>query len=295
MKIHRYLLTACSPLLAAGFLLTGCSKEKATALKTAAEQANAYAVSALASTRSLMSQSAAQPGQSREEKVREAAKLLEEYQDEFTPKALATATADLVVNAGVPDQLDGFYEPLRHKSQLFSAMFRSLPEGNYFAAKAVKRAEAHAIQLAAEYMHFAQSLRTAGAAIHFTGRRAAIVSDLNRARKLTDADARHALIERAAADFYALRDDEQKARDTAITQCLQAAEAFKACAELIRDFDKISVSDALHITRDLLATATDISGNRADLTQLLDRYQSTENTLRNDAYWKPLLELPLNP
>jgi hypothetical protein len=295
MKVHRYLLTACSPLLAAGFLLTGCSKEKATALKTAAEQANAYAVSALASTRSLMSQSVAQPDQSREEKIREAAKLLEEYQDEFTSNALATATADLVANAGVPNQLDGFYEPLQRKSQLFSAMFRSLPEGSYFAAKAVKRAEAHAIQLAAEYMHFAQTLGTAGQKIHFAGRRAAIVSDLNRARQLSDANARRALIERAAADLFRLGDDEQKARDTAITQCLQAAEAFKTCAELIRDFDKTSVSDALHITRNLLATATDISGNRADLAKLLERYQSAENAIRADAYWKPLLEFPLNP
>lgn len=275
-------------------LSLGCSKEKATALKGAAEQARSYAVSALGSTRDLIRQTVAMPSISRDQQVSELAGALAQLPAaDLTPEVLRNAMTEGEIGAGANSAIDKEFAELQSKYLLFASMFRSLPQGNYLAGDAVSRAEAHAIRLSTEFMNFAQTVGRNP--VIFTGRQTLLLEQISRAKSLKDQAARDELLQRCARDAFQLRADELKARETAVTQCLQAAEAFKTCAELIRNYEKTSLSDILTITKDLLSTANDISGQNPDLTKLLDHYQQTEQSIRSDPYWQSVLSRPLNP
>jgi hypothetical protein len=277
--------------LVAACALLGCSKEKATALKTVAEAARTRSTAALRATQTLLERSVAMPSEAREKR---AAALAGQLATATTINAelLDQAMTAVEVDRSALKHIEGEFEPLFLKTRAFGAMFRSLPEGSYFSADAVKKAEAHAIQLSVEYMHFAKTLHAMDAL--FAGERTLLLESLQRAKTLPT-EARGELLRKYAADALALREAELQAKQAAIGECLLAAEAFRATAELIRGYSKLSAGDMLTMTRELLATANDISGQQADVARLVERYGAVEKSIRDDAQWSAALSLILNP
>ena len=290
MKCNLTLRRALA-LLIALLALAGCSKEKALALKTAAEAARTQAITALGSARDLIGRSIALPSETQEQRIKKAAA------DFADPRELNSAALDLVmteaeVGDGARRVLTVEFSQLERKYLSFAAMFRSLPEGSYLSAEAVQKAEAHAIQLAAEFMKFAQNVgRLPGV---FNGERTALIEAVNRAKKLTP-PARDELLRSHAATALQLRQNERAAKAAAIVECLRAAEAFRTTAELIRGYSKLSAGDMLTSVREFLSLANDISGQQVDVSALLERYSAVETSIRADPHWKPILDLELKP
>lgn len=277
--------------LIALFALAGCSKEKATALKAAAEAARMQAITALTSARDLMGRSIALPSETQEQLIKKAAL------DFAGPGELKIEALNEVMTGaevGVPAQniLYGEFNRLERKYLSFAAMFRSLPEGSYLSAEAVKKAEAHAIQLAAEFMKFAQNVGKLPGA--FNGERTALVEAVNRAKRLTP-QARAELLPSYASAALQLRQKERAAKATAVAECLRAAEAFRTTAELIRGYSRLTAGDMLTSVHELLSLANDISGKQADVAGLLEYYNGVEASIRADPYWKAVLDVELKP
>ena len=280
--------------LAVGLVLTvlaGCSKEKAVALKTAAEAARTQAITALTSARTLIEHSIELPNEAQEQLVKKAAADFAAPGD-LTSEALNEVMTGNEVGERTRLVLASEFGQLERKYQGFAAMFRSLPEGSYLAADAVKQAEAHAIHLAADFMKFAQNVgRLPGV---FTGERVLLVEAVNRAKKLP-APARDELLRTHAGAALQLRARERAAKTAAVVACLRAAEAFRTTAELIRGYGKLTAGDMLATVHELLSLANDISGQQADVAGLLDRYAAVETSIRADPYWKAALDVELKP
>jgi hypothetical protein len=290
MKIHLPSRRALALLLVV-LTLAGCSKEKALALKTAAEAARTQAIAALTGARELIGRSIAMPAETQEQRI---SKLAADFADatNLNSEALNLVMTEAEVGDGARRILDTEFGQLERKYAAFAAMFRSLPEGSYLSAEAVKKAEAHAIQLAAEFMKFAQNVGQLPGV--FTGERTALIEAVNRAKKLAP-PARDEMLRSHAAAALQLRQNERAAKAAAIVACLRAAEAFRTTAELIRGYGKLSAGDMLTSVREVLSLANDISGQQADVAGLLARYGEVETGIRADPYWRPLLNLELKP
>ncbi len=269
--------------------ISGCSKEKAEAIKLAAGQFRAEAVSALDNVENLFKQGASNPVESSEERLKDITNSLSGTGN-ITSKKL-----DFLLNEGNIGQesvnaIDKEFEELKARYYLFEGMFRSLPAGSYFAKDAVKKAEKHAINMTLEFIKFADTLQSWP--VQFTGRRILLIEKIAKGKAIQDANLRALHLELSAQDILTLEKDEKTAKEKAILQCLKASEAGKLVAELIRKYEKLNVSDILDMTKDTLGFVSEISDG--DLDSLMEEFNSVETSITGDKYWSKVLDVNLN-
>ena len=127
----------------------------------------------------------------------------------------------------------------------------------------------------------------------FTGRRVLLLEKISKYKSIADDSLRHSYLRIAAQEIIELRNEENLAREEAITQCFRAVEAGKLISDLIRNYSKMSVQDLLTTTRNTLDYISNISPEWKDISTIKNRLDSTENTIQNDPYWKNLLNLEI--
>ncbi len=269
--------------------ISGCSKDKAEAIKVAAGQFRAEAVSALDQIENLFKQSVSMPVESSEKRIKDIIKLLDETEN-ITAKEIDFLLSEGRIGQEPSNIIDKEFEGLKGRYYLFEGMFRSLPAGSYFAKDAVKKSEKHAINLTLEFIKFAEKLQNWP--VQFTGRRVLILEKIAQGKKIQDVNLRELNLKLSAQDILELEKDETKAKKEAVLQCLKASEAGKLVAELIRDYEKLSVGDILAMTKDTLGFVSEISGG--DLDSLMEKYKSVETTIKKDPYWSTLLDANIN-
>jgi len=128
--------------------IAGCTKEKAEAVKNAAEQFRLESKAALAQISNLAKQDVALPAMTNEEEVK---RLAAAATTVATPADLASfvdSKTDVkrrfdAMTAAVDQDLRDMEEVY----DLFASMYRSLPKGHFFAKGAVKQSKVYAIKL----------------------------------------------------------------------------------------------------------------------------------------------------
>ena len=269
-------------------LTFGCTKEKAEAIKIAAENFRMEAVSAIKKVNSLFIQSVSLPSESADAETKRIATDLEK-EEVIDAKKIGFLLQEKSTGQRSADKINQEFEGIELRYYQFEGMFRSLPQGSYFAQDAVKKAEKHAIQLTLELMNFGGKLKDYP--VQFTGRRVSIQERVQEAKQIKDLDARRGLLMLAAGDLLKLRNEEEAAKQEAITQCLKAAESGRLLTHLIRNYDTMNVEDMLNSVRNTLGLITEISGGQKDLVSLLETYKAAESQIRKDPYWKEVLSL----
>jgi hypothetical protein len=272
-----------------------CTKEKAEAIKGGAEQFRVEATSALEKTRDIVKESVAVVQESKDDEVRRIVDQLENPSNgekrtnaqviRFAQNVLSTGDESI----GTTQKIDKEFETLVSEYDLFASMFRSLPRGHFFAKEAVAKAERHAIRLTARFIKIASELQTNP--IQFTGRRGDLITKLILAGQIEDKTARTQAQTLLAQQLIQLREDEQKARDAAILQCLRAAEAGKAVTELIRNYKKFTIGDMLTLVNESLGLVNAITaGTNKDIKGLVTRYNAfVTNKIQTDELWRDVL------
>lgn len=268
----------------------GCTKEKAEAIKVAAGQFRAEAVSALDQIENLFKQSVSMPVESSEKRIKDITELLDKETGKITAKTLDNLLSESSIGQETLNIIDKDFEGLKGRYYLFEGMFRSLPAGSFFSKDAVKKSEKHAINLTLEFIKFAEKLQNWH--VQFTGRRVLILEKIAKSKEIQDVNLRELNLKLSAQDILALEKDETMANEEAVLQCLKASEAGKLVAELIRDYEKLSVSDVLAMTKDTLGFVSEISGGNLDT--LMNEYKSIETTITNDEHWSKLLDVNIN-
>jgi hypothetical protein len=288
MKKSIKLQTLLGLLLVA--LVAACSKEKAEAVKTAAEQVRVEANRAVAAIRELFLQGVSVPTDAETEVVRRmAAELATTADTNINAAAIELLIDERDLGAQARAYVEKEMDSLLTRYEQFASMFRDLPRGSYFARDAVQRAERHAINLTLEFINFARMLETNR--FQFTAQRVKILEDIRAAKAVDDAGQRDLLLRTQAGLILKLAADEKAAREAAIVQCLTAAEACRTAARLIQQFGSTSLSDLLTLTREFLSFSAEISGGHPDVAGLLNRFKTTETMIRSDPHWGPLLDI----
>lgn len=277
---------AISFLIAAALLSAGCSEDKARAVQAAAENFAQEATAALGKIQDLMIADTSSPTEGTENEI---ARIIEDLSSSTPIKAAELSEllkAATLRNPSSSSVADTFSE-LELVYASFSEMFRSLPQGSYFAKDAVKKAETHAIKLTIQMINMADHIQ--GAPFTIRGRRIILQERINKAKQITDNDAKNAALRLLAEEVLRLRADENDANNNAIQHCLRAAEAGKAVTKLIRDYDSMKIRDILNITKETLGFVAEISNKNQRVEDLVKRYNGFRSTIENDPYWSALL------
>lgn len=264
-------------------LLAGCNKEKAEAVKLAAEKLRVEAISAIEKINGLFMQSITMPAAHTDEIDR----IVRDIEKEnINAEKLSFLMNEAETGRGTAEKVNDEFEKIKQGYYQFEGMFRSLPKGSYFAGKAVKKAEKHAIQLTVQMLNFAEYLQKYP--VQFTGKRTLLIERINEAKKLQDQNLRKERLSIISREILQLKGEEQKAKQEAILQCLKAAETGKLVAELIRNYNSLSIEELLGSIRNTLNFIAEISSNQ-DVVSLLERYKSVETAIKNDPYWNAIL------
>ena len=264
-------------------LTTGCNREKAEAIKLAAEKLRVEAISAIEKINGLFAQSITMPAAQTDEIDRIVRDIEKE---DINAEKLSFLMNEAETGRGTTEKVNDEFEKIKQGYYQFEGMFRSLPKGSYFAGKAVKKAEKHAIKLTVQMLNFAEYLQEYP--VQFTGKRTLLIEKINEAKKLQDRNLRKERLSIISKEILQLKGEEQKAKQEAILQCLKAAETGKLVAELIRNYNSLNIEELLGSIRNTLNFIAEISSSQ-DVVSLLERYKSVETTIKNDPYWNAIL------
>ncbi|NWG76485.1 MAG: hypothetical protein HXY24_18095 [Rubrivivax sp.] len=279
-------------LILSSFLILsfGCTAEKAEAIKIAAEKFREEAVLAIQKVHYLFEQSLTSPWDSTDTEMKRIAGALEK-EEVINAKKISALIEERNIGSQAKGELNQEFRKIETRYYQFAGMFRSLPQGSFFAREAVKRSEKQAIHLTLDLIHYASILKNYP--VQFTARRVLIQERIAEAKQMKDPDARNGFLNLVAGDILKLRDEEETAKQEAILQCLKAAESGRMLSDLIRNYENMKVEDILLTLRSSLGIIADLGLGQKDLVSLMESYQSVESGIRQDPYWKEVLALEI--
>jgi len=264
--------------------LQGCTKDKAEAIKVAAESLRAEATAALNQIRALLKANTAMP-------PRDNGELAEDLQQrDFTYEMLQTLLSEDQMGEAQAVQIDAKLDGIEQQYATFARMFDSLPQGHFFARNAVERAERHAVNLTVQMINMAKLIEERKIPVQLNARRILLVEQVKQHNSITDGNLKQTHLRHAAQQITALAIEETQLREQAIGQCLKAAEAGRLVMNLIRDYKTLSVAEILAQTQQSLGFVAEISGQNLDVVSLLNRFQAVERTIKADPHWSKLLD-----
>ncbi len=267
--------------------LGGCTKEKALALKAAAEVFRDRAVAAIENYETLMVNGALGPQQSDSE-------LLQQVHADLK----ATAGGGKVTNKQVRDALNGTdvrerqldfvrtsLAELRLAYVAYAASLARLPEGSLLAGDAVTCAAGLGARLTQRMAIFAQANQRAPVREQYRFGKA--VENLNGALAAKNDDD----VLKAVGELIEARKAEKRDNATATAMFADAVEAGTRTASLARSYGELSVEDLLSGLNQILEIRTSTFG--IDSTKAMDRLSAYRARLEQDPVIKPILAIPL--
>ncbi len=268
------------------FFSAGCNEKKAEAIKVAAEKFRIESITAIGNIKNLFRKSISMPFEGNDVEIE---KLVNDLNDEkIGPKELAFLISEKDIERETLNMVNTEFEEIEKTYYQFESMFRSLQRGSFFAKDAIRKSEKYAINLTVQMINFANFLNNYTA--QFAGRRTLIIENIANAKLVEDNSLRMEYLKIVAKDIIQLRNDENQAKHEAILQCLKAAEAGKLVADLIRNYQSLTVGDLLVSTKNALNFIANISEGSLNLDSLLEKYETVLTTIKNDPYWQMILD-----
>ncbi len=268
------------------FLSAGCNEKKAEAIKLAAEKFRIESITAIENIKNLFRKSISMPFEENDVEIERIANNLND--EKIGPQELAFLISERDIGRNTQIMVNTEFEEIEKTYYQFESMFRSLQRGSFFAKDAVRKSEKHAISLTVQMINFANFLKNYP--VQFTGRRTLIIENIANAKLVENNSLKMEYLRIVAKDIIQLRNDENQAKHEAILQCLKAAEAGKLVADLIRNYQSLNVGDLLASTKNALNFIANISEGSLNLDSLLEKYETVVTTIKNDPYWKMILD-----
>jgi hypothetical protein len=285
MNMSGYLRRPLHVLVLMAVLISGCTEEKALALKNAAIQYRDQSARGLKLSVDGVRSSLAMPAVSQQ-------KLAENLQSELFPinaqKLAFLMTADKPLATAADAAVKPMVE-LQEKIAALSAAFDNLPQGSYLSADQVKQTLPIAIRLNQSLLNIAQMAENGTLRLTNNVRRIDIIERHRDALALPAGAARSANMDRLAKDVMELSANERQLQIDAQVALLQAAELGNSLIGLAKDYDKISIKDILSGLKDALNLAAKISPESGSVTQALTRLQSSTKAWQDDPVLAALL------
>lgn len=267
-------------------VLYGCTEEKAKAVKISAYQFNSEAQIALSIVENILKENMAMPPLGAEKIAQD----LEETRSNFDYKILSEILSESNIGTSQKEQIKNAISEVKSQYALFSSLFRSLDKGHALTTDVVKKTEKHCMNLSLQLIVLADYLSKGKLETKFNSERILLFENIKQSLSINEPGIRKEHLKIAAKNIVQLRVRETEAKERAILQLLKAAEIGKSTANLIHDYDKLSINDVLTLVEETLNLASSISEQNKNITILLEKYKGIENTIRHDEYWSPLLD-----
>ena len=282
MKKSRLTLVAVG---LAALLTSGCTPEKAEALKVAVTQFRSQATQALESIQTILKEGVEMPPW-------DLAKLTEDLRNaKFTVEMLKQIIGEDDLTQASSSAYDKAMDDAQQAYLELERIFESLDRGYLFAAGSVEKAQRHAVRLTTQMIGLAQMLNDGRIPVQFNARHLLLVEQIRRDNHIEDPDLRQKSLESSAQQLLALRDDERAARQKAIVQCLKAASKGRAAIDLIRNYKSMSLRDILSLANGALTGVDAIAGQPTETAALVKKFTAVQTAIESDPYWGPLLKL----
>ncbi len=266
-------------------LLQGCTREKAEAIKVAAQTLRAEAVAALDQLRSILRGNTAMPPQDND-------KLAEDLRQEeaFSIEMLENLLTEGEIGAEEAAATDAVLQRIEIHYVAFAEMFDELERGHFFASDAVRAAERHAVNLTVQMITLARMIEEKKIPVKLNAKRILLVEQIQRHNTIPDENLKRQHLKAATQQLLALAAEERQLREEAIMKCLKAAEAGRLLTRLIREYRTLSAEEILRLTQQSLGVAAQLSGQNPDVVGALERFKAVETRIKEDPYWSQLLE-----
>jgi hypothetical protein len=271
-------------------LISGCTKDKAEAIMAVSGQFRDEASIALHQIRTLITMSLEMP-------ANDPSKMVEDLEElkTFSDKELT-----FLINESKPDTsgsnaINGELASIEKQYDTFASMFSSLSKGFLFSVRSVQKAQEYAIRLTIQMINLANELQTGKIRVRCNAKRIILVEQVNLDKAIKDSTIRK---ERLLADVRLINElgqQEESLKKQALLQCFKVAEIGRQVAELIRNYDKLSIHEILAMGQQALSLGSQLTGQPLDLVRMLDKYKSIETSIRNDSYWSQILSKPVTP
>jgi hypothetical protein len=268
-------------------MLGGCTKEKALALKAAAEAFRDRAVAAIDNYETLMVNGAFGPQQSDTEQLQQVQAELKATAGggKVTSKQVSDALNGTDVRERQLDSVRTSLTEVRLAYVAYAASLARLPEGSLLAGDAVTCAAGLGARLTQRMAVFAEA--TQRAPVRYQYRFGKAVGDVNRALTAKNDDD----VLKAVGELIETRKAEKRDNATATAMFADAVEVGTRTASLARSYGELSVEDLLSGLNQILEIRTSTFG--VDSTKAMDRLSAYRARLEQDPAIKPILAIPL--
>lgn len=282
--------TGIFPLILLLIFLSGCNRKKAEAIKLAAEKFRSEAVQALTQLNILFAKNLSVVISEPEQQIETILNDIRSIENpmDINAELLDFWTEEIKTGVEAVNVTDQKFEELKSQYYRLEALFATVEQGTLLNAKSVKQAEEYTIKLTVQFINFANIVEEN--IFRNTARRVLIIEKMRAARMEQNQELREELLKNAAGGFVELRMEEDREKNEAVQQCLKAADSGRLLAGLIRNYDKLSVNDMLGTIRNALNYAVKITGENQNVGDLLEQFNTVEETIRTDPYWSVLLE-----
>jgi hypothetical protein len=270
-------------------LLTGCTKDKALALKAAAEAYRDSAVTAIQDYEILMVNGLHGPQRPEAELYQEVLNQLKATgipAGKVSPDQVKTAIQSMDARERDLADLQARLADLRGAYVAYAGSLARLPEGSFLAGEAVTCSAALGVRLTQRLMHFADVASKNPVRYQYRFNKA--LAELNAALSKKDDQA----IERAVNELVETRKAERRDNAAAAAKFIAAVDAGVRTVGLANAYSNLSLTDMLVGLNQILEIQGLIVG--AEQTQALERLASARARLEQDPLIKPILEIPLN-
>lgn len=282
--------------LTALVLLSGCTAEKARALRNAAIQFKAEshaAIQLMDATVEMEHAPAPRTGAQADADFAEAIIALMQANDEITTEDVEFARDPFAVQddpetAAAQQQ---FVNTLTEQYTAFADAFEDLEQGFLFSAGAVYDAGPTAKRLTAQLVVFARTWSDNPP--RFIQRRSALLIRMEDAAtdESLSAEQRNRALYELNEAWGNLREEEARAQRAVIEQCLKAATLGREVQTMIHRFDKASLEDIQNFVALAFQQTSLLTG--ADTADLAARANALFTELRTDPFWSETIDLAL--
>jgi len=286
---HRTLtrLRVGTLLLLALVLLGGCTKEKALALKAAAEVFRDKAVGAIDNYEALMVEGALGPQQPESQQFQQVLSDLKGAAagGKVTSKVATEALNGIDARERQTEFVRTNLADVRQAYVAYAASLARLPEGSFLAGDAVACAAGLGVRLTQRLAIFAEAAYQTP--VRYQYRFGKAVADLNRALAAKNEDE----VQRAVSELIEIRKAEKRDNALAITLFADAIGAGVRTVSLAHSYSDLSVADLLSGLNQILELRASTFG--VDSTKAMERLSAYRTQMEEDPALKPILSIPL--
>jgi len=272
--------------LLAALCLSGCTEEKAKALRLAAESFKIEADTACSMGADSIKAAVSLPPRTRLEISRNLAEA-----KQFGANELEIIYSDpSIVDAGIAPALSALNKACEAHRQL-AAIYTDLPRGYLLATDDVKKAQKHVVNVTLRFAKLAQVFDSLPNVGRDNIARIKIIEARAKAMAVTDEKVRAPLLDAVAEEVLENQTRETLKRTQVLAQFAKATSYGEQLTQMSINYGQLSVADILESLQELSSLYGNVTSRIGVGQNAIERIQQVEARIKNDPRLSPLLEV----